>query len=293
TGASPGAVISFSDQSTGNATGWSWNFGDGSGSSSQNPSKSYVSSGNYSVSLTASNAAGSHTLTRSDYITVTSTGVGLQAETTLVPDIDSGGYAVVRVGVSRIKNGAGETFAIDGIAGYGASLTYDAAGATVLAVTGVAPFGSPAVEMNTLSGTRTNFSASQTGSSPAAPLTTADVRLRLVGKHNPSPAYAATALNFNSISRVNGGGEIPQSAAATFSFVRGDANNSGDVTITDALFIAQYLAGLRQLGTTGTTVNAVNAASVYQDGANGDRVSIQDALFTAQMLAGLRNDFYN
>ncbi len=56
--------------------------------------------------------------------------------------------------------------------------------------------------------------------------------------------------------------------------------------------IAQYLAGLRPLGTDTTTVNAVNAASPRQDDANGDKLTITDALFIAQMLAGIRDSNY-
>ena len=63
--------VSFSDLSTNNPDTWSWNFGDGGSSTSQNPSHTYASAGTYTVTLTASNCAGSDVATKVDYITVT------------------------------------------------------------------------------------------------------------------------------------------------------------------------------------------------------------------------------
>jgi len=65
-------TVNFTDLSTNTPTGWSWDFGDGSGTSTaQNPSYTYNSAGTYTVSLTASNAYGSDTETKTNYITVT------------------------------------------------------------------------------------------------------------------------------------------------------------------------------------------------------------------------------
>ncbi|MBI4775968.1 MAG: PKD domain-containing protein [Deltaproteobacteria bacterium] len=66
-GAAP-LSVSFTDQSTNNPTSWSWNFGDGSNSSAQNPTHTYSSPGNYTVTLTVSNAYGSDSETKSNYI---------------------------------------------------------------------------------------------------------------------------------------------------------------------------------------------------------------------------------
>jgi PKD repeat protein len=70
TGTAPLAV-SFTDTSTGSPTSWSWNFGDGGTSTAQNPTHTYRAAGKYTVSLTVSNASGSDTLTRTDYVAVT------------------------------------------------------------------------------------------------------------------------------------------------------------------------------------------------------------------------------
>ncbi len=63
-------AVSFSDQSTNSPTSWSWTFGDGGSSSAQNPSHTYSAPGTYSVSLTVTNADGSDTETKTNYITV-------------------------------------------------------------------------------------------------------------------------------------------------------------------------------------------------------------------------------
>lgn len=67
--------VSFTDQSTG-ATSWSWDFGDGGTSTAQNPTHTYTTAGVYTVTLTASNACGSDTQTKTDYITVNEPPVG-------------------------------------------------------------------------------------------------------------------------------------------------------------------------------------------------------------------------
>lgn len=70
-------TVSFHDTSVGAPTAWSWNFGDGTTSTSQHPSHTYTSADSYTVSLTARNASGSNTVSKSGLITVagsTSTG---------------------------------------------------------------------------------------------------------------------------------------------------------------------------------------------------------------------------
>lgn len=62
--------ISFYDRSTNNPTGWLWDFGDGTTSNEQNPVHTYAMYGSYDVTLTASNAYGSHSRPMPAYITV-------------------------------------------------------------------------------------------------------------------------------------------------------------------------------------------------------------------------------
>ncbi len=65
-------TVNFTDLSTGSPTSWSWAFGDGGTSTLQNPSHIYSAAGQYTVSLTAANAAGPNTATKTNYITVSS-----------------------------------------------------------------------------------------------------------------------------------------------------------------------------------------------------------------------------
>ncbi|HTL83118.1 MAG TPA: PKD domain-containing protein [Bacteroidia bacterium] len=67
-----GQAINFTDLSTFNPSSWQWSFpgGNPSSSTSQNPSVTYNAPGTYQVTLVATNAAGSATLTQTAYISV-------------------------------------------------------------------------------------------------------------------------------------------------------------------------------------------------------------------------------
>ncbi len=88
-----GSSVDFGNLSTNNADEWLWHFEGGTPeySSSENPSIIYDTPGIYDVTLTASNAYGSQTITQSNYITVSQTHMAplleyLEApETILVP----------------------------------------------------------------------------------------------------------------------------------------------------------------------------------------------------------------
>lgn len=67
--------VQFTDQSTNNPTSWKWEYRKGSGSwvqfsTAQDPSYTFTATGTYSIRLTATNAGGSNTKTRTSYITV-------------------------------------------------------------------------------------------------------------------------------------------------------------------------------------------------------------------------------
>jgi C1A family cysteine protease len=67
-----GNSVQFTDLTTNSPTSWDWTFEGGtpSSSSSQNPQVTYNTIGTYNVTLTAENAVGSDTETKTDYITV-------------------------------------------------------------------------------------------------------------------------------------------------------------------------------------------------------------------------------
>lgn len=117
--------VQFSDLSAGDPTGWSWNFGDGSGlSTAQNPAHTYNAAGTFTVSLTATNAQGSDTATKTGYITVTEPGSGgtsMHVASMSVTRIKSGPnyYGVCVVSVldddGQPVSGANVTVSYDGI----------------------------------------------------------------------------------------------------------------------------------------------------------------------------------
>ena len=63
-------TVNFTDNSTGSPASWAWTFGDGGTSTAQNPSHVYTVAGTYSVTLQVTNASGSNTLTKTNYIAV-------------------------------------------------------------------------------------------------------------------------------------------------------------------------------------------------------------------------------
>ncbi len=69
-----GQNVTFTDQSTNSPTSWSWTFEGGTPGTgtAQNPTVTYNTAGTFDVSLTATNAGGSDSETKTDYITVTS-----------------------------------------------------------------------------------------------------------------------------------------------------------------------------------------------------------------------------
>lgn len=63
-------VVSFTDLSTGSPTSWQWDLGNTTLSTQQNPTTTYFNPGTYTITLIASNASGSNTITKTQYITV-------------------------------------------------------------------------------------------------------------------------------------------------------------------------------------------------------------------------------
>ena len=63
-------TVQFTDMSTNSPTSWNWSFGDGNTSTLENPSYQYTSPGTYAVTLNATNAGGSNTITQTGFITV-------------------------------------------------------------------------------------------------------------------------------------------------------------------------------------------------------------------------------
>ncbi len=285
-------TVNFTDQSAGTVNSWSWSFGDGTGSSSQNPSKVYNTAGDYNVSLTATGPAGSSTMNRNAYITVTD----FRHTPGFSQVVGADGIVYLNVNVGRVYNPSTgqDAQAAGGIRGYDFTLTYPG-GVTgnvvnMMAACGYGVYTSPICDIQNAAGS-TRINASQTGSSPQAPTTLAQIAPRIEGSSTISHNIV---LSFTSLVDVTAGDNIAADGNKTFTVRRGDARADGAINITDALFIAQNLAGLRSLGGDLTQTHAVNGASAKLEHLlTGEKLNITDALFVAQKLAGLRDDSFN
>lgn len=104
-------AVSFTDESSDSPTSWSWSFGDGGTSTAQNPNHTYDNAGTYTVTLTASNSAGSDDEIKTDYITVTNPGGGW---TTITYDDFEGGFGNYTDGGNDCLLYTGGTYAWQG-----------------------------------------------------------------------------------------------------------------------------------------------------------------------------------
>jgi len=73
-------TVQFSDRSVGNPQTWNWEFGDGSSSRETNPVHTYNNNGQYSVTLTVTNKAGTDKISKDNLIRV-----AVQSQDSLVP----------------------------------------------------------------------------------------------------------------------------------------------------------------------------------------------------------------
>jgi PKD repeat protein len=102
-------TVTFTDESTNTPTNWAWNFGSWSAadhgvSMDQHPSHVYSNAGTYTVSLSARNANGGDTFTRTSYITVT--GAPVTTSPTAVPGSGSTAGAYGQSGSSGSSGGS-------------------------------------------------------------------------------------------------------------------------------------------------------------------------------------------
>jgi len=104
--------VTFTD-TTINPTSWMWDFGDGNTSTLQNPVHIYEFPGTFDVSLTATNTAGSNTLTRSGIVIVTA----VPMTHTITASAGSGG-SILPSGAVSVNHGGSQTFTITPNPGY-------------------------------------------------------------------------------------------------------------------------------------------------------------------------------
>ena len=221
--------------------------------------------------------------------------VTLEAEPSLNLHQDSAdGATGVKIGIAQITASVTGTASNILLDAFQSNLTYpDPLGANCMDILDVREMDfTISLEniTNGITGSATFSGFSQLGVAPPANLGHALTRLTgsaLIPCSLTSETTGLTDLDLNSISVVP--------PTLSMEFLKGDTRADGNVSIADALFIAQHMAGVRpECSTTvdTTCLHTVNSASVNQDGLS-DKTTITDALFIAQYLVGQRDEYYN
>ncbi len=107
----------------------------------------------------------------------------------------------------------------------------------------------------------------------------ANVLLKSVGQINATSPLTLTVPSLADQNGVPIPSTIRSGIFTISSVIKGDVNGDGQVTIVDALFVAQYTVGMKTL-----SASQLAAADVNGDG----QVTVVDALFIAQYTVGLR-----
>ena len=142
-------TVAFTDQSTNGPVTFLWDFGDGVTSTDQDPTHTYTVAQTYTVKLTATNPAGSGTLTKTDYISVSSPAIVV--DFTATPTIGPKPLTVQFTGTSTVPPTAWAWDFGDGTAGSTAtpSHQYAVVGTYTVKLTATYPTG-PAVSKTIL-----------------------------------------------------------------------------------------------------------------------------------------------
>jgi|GEM_PF-1812627 hypothetical protein len=222
------------------------------------------------------------------------------AETDLVAAQDVDDVALptgVKPTIDLIKDfGSGDPLPTRKISSYEANITFPPSQAQATDCRLKAPFDEGVTDCAISSGLvhmqATSFASGSGTAAPIDPL--AFVALRLTGSNNPVSGLTTVDLNFVEIKDEFDGLVNQESPPDTRTFLRGDALANGNISISDALFIAQHLVApvFRPAGEAGGEVNPVNAGSVNDDSPN-DVISLADAILIAQFLVGNVDEFYD
>jgi len=242
--------------------------------------------GNYQIETRIN--TGSRTFTQQSTAFALSSGVTLQAETSVNQTLSrvTTDVVVVNVNINRIKNTSDNSTAniTGGIGSYNATASgIPGNSIQFITVHGVSPFDGP-----TFNATTGVFAVASVGSPIQASNTTiAEVVAILTG--NVTTSVNLTVSFQDIIAAGNPSLNVPEEQASSIIFLRGDTDGNGAVDIGDASWIAQYVVGMRAL----SQLNGLNAASVSHDGASGDKIDIGDASWIAQYVVGMRDGYFD
>lgn len=99
--------VLFTDNSNNSPNTWDWDFGDNTTSQSQNPAHTYLASGDYTVTLIATNAFGADTLVKTNYVHVTLGVAPIAASCSPATTLYCCGYGVFNVSFAGMTNSTG------------------------------------------------------------------------------------------------------------------------------------------------------------------------------------------
>ncbi len=110
-----GDTVNFYDQSSNGPASWSWTFAGGTPTSStdENPAIVYSNTGSYNVSLTASNTAGSGSVSKTDYITVYNS-PATPSCTLSTQTLGNYWYGILNVTLNNLNHSSGDTYSDNG-----------------------------------------------------------------------------------------------------------------------------------------------------------------------------------
>ncbi|MBI4282894.1 MAG: Ig-like domain-containing protein [Chloroflexi bacterium] len=211
-------------------------------------------------------------------------GVNLVAETGISQSVNAtSGVSMVKVNINRIKNSADNSTASMLIGSYTATVSSNASSSIqFLAVNGVSPYGNPTFDNVTgifsLATVSAPTQANNTTVANVVPILTGNATTRV-----------SLILAFQYIGSADQPGlSVPEEHANSINLLRGDADNSGVISVTDSLALKQYLVGQLTL----SQINPINAASPNHDGTAGDKITITDALAIEQFLVKQLNAYF-
>ena len=107
-------IVDFTDTSTNTPAQWAWDFGDGTTSTDRNPSKTYSQAGQYTVSLTVTNAGGSSSTNKQVTVQAPPAGVTYAADAF---GRTTGGWGTADVGGAYTLQGSAANYNVGSGAG--------------------------------------------------------------------------------------------------------------------------------------------------------------------------------
>ncbi|MDD5186810.1 MAG: PKD domain-containing protein [Methanoregula sp.] len=257
-------TVQFMDASTNTPTSWAWDFGDGSSATVQNPVYTYTTAGIFTVSLNATNAAGSTTITKTGYISVSGNTTDRARLSLPAASLYQDTATQLPVMVTSITGGTGISF----------DLAYDPAVIRVNEITLNQSYASgSSLTVNATSGlVRLSLTSTEgiTIGSPVPVFLVNTTSTGAVGSHTPltltSAMWSDTTFNKRQLDTVNGSAlvyrhrgdlngngwvDIGDTAKTAYMVVKltpdlipdADFNNNGRIDVGDATKIARYLVG--------------------------------------------------